>query len=295
MSGTDELAVFCAVAETGGFSAAARRLEMSKSAVSKTVRKLENRLGANLFHRTTRRISLSEAGETYYNHARLAMRQLEAARDAVTSLRAEPQGRLRMTAPMSMGLTRIADVVADFLDHYPKMSVDLHLDDGRVDLIGGGFDLAIRVGELPDSTMVARPIGKMPALLVASPAYVEKHGAPATPEEVAEHECLLYSHAFDNNTWQFTGQDGHTERIAVTGRYKVNSSIALRRAVLGGLGISRIPQYLIKEDLENDRLVHLLPDYDMDSATIHAVYPEPEFIPQRARLFVEFVTEALAE
>lgn len=290
----DEMAIFCAVAEAGGFSAAARRLRVTKSAVSKAVQKLEAQLSARLLHRTTRRISLTEAGEAFYQHARLAVQQAEAAADAVASLAREPQGTLRVTAPMSLGLARLADIVAEFLLRYPRIRIDLHLDDGRVDLVAGGFDLAIRAGTLEDSSMVAREIARMPAVLVASPGYIDKHGQPRELEDLHAHACLLYSFSRSVGDWQFIRQ-GVVKNIRVDGRYEVNSSIALRKAVIAGAGISRIPVYLVQEDLVAGRLVQLLPEYTMDSATIYAVFPERGFIPAKARLFAEFVQASLRE
>lgn len=292
MANHDELAIFCAVAETGGFSAAARRLNVTKSAISKAVQKLETRLAARLLHRTTRKISLTEAGEAFYRHARRAVREAEAAADAVATLASEPQGQLKVTAPMSLGLTWLADVVAEFLLKYPRMGIDLHLDDGQVDLVGGGYDLAIRTGTLKDSSLVARQVGRMPAVLVASPSYVGRKGRPERPEDIAAHECLLFAYGSAADEWQFT-RDGSTQRLKVFGRYRVNSSIALRRAVLNGAGISRIPDYLVRDDIDAGRLLHLLAEYTMDVSAIHAVFPEQGFIPAKARLFADFVKDAL--
>lgn len=294
MARPDEMRTFCAVAESGNFSAAARRLQLTRSAVSKSIRKLEDELQARLFHRTTRRISLTEAGEVYFQHARLALQAVDAAADAVASLTREPQGRIRATAPMSFGLTRLADIVGDFLQRYPGLSVEMCLDDGMIDLIGGGFDIAVRIGRLPDSGMVARRIGEMPAVLVASPAYVDKRGRPETPEELSGHDCLLYAFRLGSHEWEFT-RDGHTQSVRVSGRYEVNSSIALRKAVLAGNGVSRIPEYLVADDIESGRLVQLLPEYRMDNAPIQAVFPEPGLIPRKTRLFADFLETALAE
>lgn len=293
MAGPDEMRTFCAVAESGNFSAAARRLQLTRSAVSKSIRKLEDELQARLFHRTTRRISLTEAGEVYFQHARLALQAVDAAADAVASLTREPQGRIRATAPMSFGLTRLADIIGEFLQAYPQLSIELCLDDGRIDLIGGGFDMAVRIGDLPDSGMVARRIGQMPAVLVASPAYVDSHGQPEIPEDLSDHDCLLYAFRRSGHEWQFT-RDGRTQSMRVSGRYEVNSSIALRKAVLAGNGISRIPEYLVADDIQTGRLVQLLPRYRMDTSPVQAVFPEPGLIPRKTRLLADFLEAALA-
>ncbi|MFW5926468.1 MAG: LysR family transcriptional regulator [Wenzhouxiangella sp.] len=294
MAGPDEMRTFCAVAESGSFSAAARRLQVTRSAVSKSIQKLEDTLQARLFHRTTRRISLTEAGEVYLQHARLALHAVDAAADAVASLTREPQGRIRATAPMSFGLTRLSDIIGDFLQQYPGLSIELCLDDGLIDLVGGGFDIAVRIGNLPDSGMVARRIGEMPAVLVASPDYVAERGRPATPDELPAHDCLLYAFRPGSHEWQFT-RDGRAQSVRVSARYEVNSSIALRKAVLAGNGISRIPEYLVADDIETGRLVQLLSDYRMDNAPIQAVFPERGLIPRKTRLFADFLEAALAD
>jgi len=293
MAQHDELAMFCAVAELQGFSTAARRLQVTKSAVSKAVQRLEARLETRLFHRTTRKISLTEAGEAFYRHARRALAEAAAAEDAVASLGGAPQGRIRLAAPMSFGLTVIAAHMPAFMRRYPGLSVDLQLGDRRVDIVAGGFDVAVRVGQLPDSSMVALPIGRMPAVLVAAPDYLDRHPAPTTPADLPAHECLHYSYELGAHVWQFEGPVGE-EQVRLEGRYQVNSSIALRTAVLAGLGISRIPLYLVKDDLESGRLQRLLPDYRMDNSVIHAVLPERGYVPQKVRLLVKFLQTALA-
>lgn len=293
MAQHDELAMFCAVAELHGFSPAARRLQVTKSAVSKAIQRLEARLEARLLHRTTRKISLTEAGEAFYRHARRALAEAEAAEDAVASLGGAPRGRIRLAAPMSFGLTVIAAHMPDFMARYPGLSVDLQLGDRRVDIVAGGYDLAVRVGELPDSNMVALPIGRMPAVLVAAPAYLKQHNPPTCPTDLQAHKCLHYSYELGAHVWHFDGPGGH-ETVRLEGRYQVNSSIALRTAALAGLGVSRIPLYLVKEDLAAGRLQQLLPGYAMDSGVINAVLPERGFIPQKVRLLADFLKQALA-
>lgn len=293
MAQHDELAMFCAVAELHGFSPAARRLQVTKSAVSKAVQRLETRLETRLLHRTTRKISLTEAGEAFYRHARRALAEAAAAEDAVASLGGAPRGRIRLAAPMSFGLTVIAAHLPDFMVRYPGLSVDLQLGDRRVDIVAGGYDLAVRVGELPDSNMVALPIGHMPAVLVAAPAYLRAHAAPECLADLHRHECLHYSYELGAHVWHFDGPDGH-ETVRLEGRYQVNSSIALRTAALAGLGVSRIPLYLVKDDLATGRLVQLLPGYSMDRGVINAVLPERGFIPQKVRLLADFLKASLA-
>ncbi|TGG91747.1 LysR family transcriptional regulator [Natronospirillum operosum] len=290
---SDDLRTFCAVAEAEGFSAAANRLGIGKAAVSKAIKRLETQLETQLFHRSTRRISLTEAGEAYYHHARLAIQQLDAAADAVYSLGQEPRGRIKLTAPMSIGLAQITPIVAEFLAQFPGLSIDLHLDDDRVDLIGGGFDLAIRVGSLPDSDMMARQLGFLDSVLVASPEYLARRGWPSGPSCLADHECLVYSNERYAEEWVFQ-RHGATQAVDITPRFRVNSAIALHRAAVLGGGIARLPRYLARESLQTDSLVLLLADYRLEAQPLHVVYPERHFIPAKVRVLVNFIQDKLA-
>lgn len=292
MAQLDDLAWFCAVAEAGSFSVAAQRLEVTTSAVSKAVGRLERRLGAKLLHRSTRRLRLTEAGGAYYAHARRAVEEAAAAADAVAALGGAPRGKLRVSAPMTMGLALLARLIPAFLDRHPGLAIDLELDDRRVDLIAGGFDLAIRVGELDDSGFLAKPVGTMPAVPVAAPAYLETHGEPQRPEDLAGHACLLYSYHFGGHEWRFDGPDGR-RHVRLSGRYTVNSSMALREAALAGLGIARIPAYLVRDDILDGRLRRLLPGHAMDRATIHAVMPTRDYVPAKVRLLIDFLSRHL--
>lgn len=278
--------VFVAVVETGGFSSAARRLGVSKSAVSKRITQLEDKLGVRLLYRTTRQLSLTEAGEYYFANAVKALAYASEAEDSVTQLQAIPQGRLRISAPMSFGRLHIAPLIPKFMAQYPSIHVDLVMDDRVIDMVEGGFDVAVRVGDLPDSTLIARPLAPMRYVICASPEYAKTHILPRTPAELSEHSCLLFS--YTGSEWDFIYQ-GKIERVRVAGTYQANNSEALREALMHGLGIARIPTFVVGPDIANGRLVQLLNEYDMPTRTFYAVFPKRQHLPAKVRVFTDFV------
>jgi DNA-binding transcriptional LysR family regulator len=282
--------VFVTVAETGGFSPAAKLLGISKSAVSKRVSQLEEQLGVKLLHRTTRKLSLTEAGEHFFQHARIAYQAAQDAQDAVTQLQGEPQGRLRINAPMSFGRLHLAPLIPVFLKRYPKITIDLVMDDKVVDLIGEGFDIAIRGGDLPDTSLIARTLAPLQSVLCASPAYLEEFGKPIELEQLTEHNCLMFTYSRDVKEWNFI-QDNHLHTIEVRGNYQVNNSEALREAILQGLGIGRLPTFVAGADIKSGLLVPLFEEYQMPAKTIYAVFPERQYMPAKVRAFIDFAIE----
>jgi DNA-binding transcriptional LysR family regulator len=231
MEGFGAIPVFVAVVEQGGFSPAARALGISKSAVSKRINLLEQNLGVKLLHRTTRKLSLTEAGEHFFEHAAIANNAAKDAQDAVAQLQGEPQGRLRINTPMSFGRLHISPLIPVFLKRYPKITIDMVMDDKVIDIVGGGFDIAIRSGKLPDSNLIARKLAPLKSVLCASPAYLKNHGHPTTLNDLKQHNCLLFSYSQDLKEWRFT-QNGISESIEISGNYQVNNSEALRDAML---------------------------------------------------------------
>jgi len=294
MAALDDIEVFIAVVETMGFASAARRLRVTTAAVSKSISRLEARLGARLFQRSTRKVSLTEAGETFYAHARQAFEHATAAEDAVRQLNREPSGRLRVAAPMSFGLERLALWVPEFLARHPALQLEINLDDRTLDLIEGGYDLAIRIGRLGDSSLVARPLGELPVHLVASPEYLVDRGVPAHPHDLQAHNCLLFSYTSSGSEWKFRHDagDGPVD-VTVTGNYRVNSSMALRAAALAGTGIARIPGYQVEAQIASGQLVKLLPEWELAALAAHAVLPVRVQVPAKTRLFIEFVQEKM--
>ncbi|GLQ30850.1 LysR family transcriptional regulator [Litoribrevibacter albus] len=282
--------VFVTVIETGGFSPAANKLGISKSAVSKRISQLEEHLGVKLLHRTTRKLSLTEAGEHFYQHARIASQAAQDAEDAVAQLQGVPQGRLRISIPMSFGRLYVAPVIPEFLRRYPKINLELVMDDEFTDLIGSGFDMALRLGDLKDSTLIAKKITHLKNVLCASPSYLEEFGTPKRLEEVKQHNCLAFSYSQDVREWYFI-KDNTTRAIEVSGNYQVNNSEALREAMIQGVGIGRLPTFVANPEIKAGRLVKLFPDYEMPGKTMYAVYPERQFLPAKVRVFIDFMSE----
>lgn len=282
--------VFVAVVENGGFSAAARKLGISKSAVSKRINLLEDHLGVRLLHRTTRKLSLTEAGERYLEHAAEALAAANQAEDAVTQLQGEPQGQLRINAPMSFGRLHVAPLIPKFLKRYPRLQIDLVMDDRKVDLVAEGFDLSIRGGILPDSTLIARKLAPIHQVLCASPEYIERHGLPGKPEELTGHNCVLFSLSSDANKWTLIDADG-SQSVLVSGSYQVNNSEALLEALRAGVGIGRLPTFVAGPDLKTGRLVKLFESWRIPDFAMYAVFPEREYLPAKVRVFLDFAIE----
>jgi DNA-binding transcriptional LysR family regulator len=287
-----ELAIFAAVAETEGFSSAARRLGVSKAMVSVAVARLERRLGVRLLQRTTRRLSLTEAGTAALPHAQRALLAARDAEEAATQGLTSPRGVLRINAPMSFGLLHVVPALGAFARTYPEVRVDLVLDDRVLDLAEGGFDLALRIGTLPDSTLVSQHVGRSRNLVVAHPDYLARAGSPASPDDLAGHAALVYSLAATGARWSFE-RGRRSETVRVSGPLQANSSLALRSALLQGLGLARIPWFVVGEDLAKGRLVRVLPDWELPTQDVHALTTSREHLPRKTRAFIDFFRERI--
>ncbi|SME97971.1 DNA-binding transcriptional regulator, LysR family [Tistlia consotensis] len=292
------MAVFAQVVESGGFSLAGRQLGLSKSAVSKAVARLEDHLGTRLINRTTRKLSLTEAGRSFYEGCRRMLAEAEAAERAVTHLTDAPRGVLRLNAPMSFGVRHLSPCLGEFMGGYPELEIDLTLEDRRVDLVEEGYDLAIRIGVMPDSSLVARRLGPNPRVICAAPAYLERRGVPTRPEALSGHDCLLYHYQTSGDSWRLRprrapdGSGGGEVTVRVKGRLKVNNGDSLREAALAGLGIAHLPAFIICEDLDAGRLVPLLEDYDdVADGGVYAVYPASRNLSPKVRVFIDFLAE----
>lgn len=282
-----DLAVFATVAETEGFSVAARRLGVSKAMVSVAVARLEARLGVRLLQRTTRRLSLTEAGAATLPHAQRALLAARDAEEAATLALTSPRGLLRLNAPMSFGLLHVAPALGAFAKTYPEVRVDLVLDDRVLDLAEGGFDLALRIGTLPDSTLVSQHLGRSRNVIVAHPDYLARAGVPGSPKDLAAHAALIYSLAATGPRWTLV-RGKRTETIRVSGPLQANSSLALHNALLQGLGLGRIPWFVVGEDLARGRLVQVLPEWELPAHEVHALTTSREHLPRKTRAFIEF-------
>ena len=288
MLSLDVLQVFVRIAETGSFSAAARDLGLSKSAASKKLAALEDRLGARLVNRTTRRLSLTEAGVDFLERAQRILAELEEAEQAAGRLTDEPRGTLRVNAPMSFGIQHVAPALADFMARYPGLAVTLDLDDRRVSLIEEGYDVAVRIADLPDSSLVARKLAPARRVVCASPAYWADHGKPAHPRELVRHNCLIYAYLPAQNDWPFRGPGGPLA-VRVAGNLKANNGDVLREAALAGLGVCLAPTFLVGDDLRAGRLHTALDAFVDDSLAIYAVYPHRRHLSAKVRAFVDFL------
>ncbi|HSD61860.1 MAG TPA: LysR family transcriptional regulator, partial [Burkholderiales bacterium] len=287
------MAVFARVAEAKSFTEAARRLGLSKSVVSKLVARLEASLGARLMHRTTRRLSLTEAGAALYEHCARMLAEAEAAELAVSSLRAMPRGVLRVSSPAAFGHLHIAPAIPEFLRRYPEATVEMVMNDRIVDLAEEGYDVAIRLTEEPGPNMVARALAPIRWAVCATAAYLKDHPAPEVPADLAQHNCLYYSQQGSPGEWRFDGPGG-AKSVRVSGNFRVNNSEAVREAALGHLGIALLPTFAVGPDFQSGRLRRVLPDYTplgVYGGQVYAAYLSGRHLSPKVRAFVDFFVE----
>lgn len=285
------LKVFRQVAELGSFAEAGRRLRLSPAAISKNVADLEAHVGARLINRTTRRMALTEEGRLYLEHVTRGLDALAEADQALCPIKTAPSGTLRVSAPMTVTLTRLSQAIPGFLSSYPGLKLDLHLDDRRVDIVREGFDLAIRGSDnLEDSSLIARKLAVMPHVLCAAPSYFEKHGTPETPADLKNLDHIRFSLSGHSDTWDFS-RPGVTERIAVAARYSVSSSLAVRDALRAGFGVSLMPRPYVEDDLRDGRLQSALEDWSTVETTLYAVYPSRQHVAPKLRAFLDFLVD----
>lgn len=285
---------FRAVTDAGSFSAAARSLAITTAWASKLVSQLEEHLGVQLLVRTTRRLSLTDAGHLYLERCVRLLGDLEEAERSVGRLQEAPRGRLRVAAPMSFGLLRLAPLLPDFQRRFPEVELDVLLNDRRIDLVEEGIDVAVRIGaSLDDSTLVARKLGTGERIVCAAPSYLRAQGTPRHPRELAGHRCLRYSVQAAPGTWEFDGPEGHVT-IEVRGPLQVNNSIALRTAAVAGVGIILAPDFVVAEELRARTLRRLLAGWKPSGYRVFAVSPPTRFATPKARAFVELLARALA-
>ncbi|MEN8131669.1 MAG: LysR family transcriptional regulator [Pseudomonadota bacterium] len=295
MDSLTDIAVFVQVVDTGSFTAAAEKLRLSKSVVSKYVTRLEDRLGARLLNRTTRRLSLTEAGRAFYERSQLGLREIEEAEAEVSRLQGAPRGVLRLNSPMSFGILHIAPALPDFLALYPDLSVDMSLDDRHMDLVEEGFDLAIRIGELPDSSLVARRLGPCRHVVCGAPGYFKRHGVPRTPEELRDHNAITYQYQDSPREWHLASPNGGVIRIPVSGSIQMNNSLGLREALLREVGLTLTPTFVVGADIKAGRLQAVLSEYKALELSIFAVYPQRRHLSPKVRAFVDFLGSRISD
>lgn len=280
--------VFARVAKLGSFSAAAEDLGISKAMASKHITALENTLGVRLLNRTTRKISLTEVGSAYRERVKLILSEIEETELAVSQLNTEPRGTLKMMAPSSFGAFHLSRAAADFMDEYPDINVELILSDREADLAEEGLDLSFHVGELSDSSLIARKIASARMVVCASPEYLEKHGIPETPEDLVDHTCLLFTPRFPANEWHFK-RNGEDFTVKVAGCMKSNVGDTLRVGGIKGLGLIQQPTYMVGQDIKLGRLQVVLEEFEPAERPIYLMYLHRQHLSAKVRTFVDFL------
>ncbi|HWX47880.1 MAG TPA: LysR family transcriptional regulator [Roseomonas sp.] len=280
------LTVFTKVAEHGGFTAAARRLGLSVSAVTKTVARLEDELGTQLFNRTTRQLHTTDYGQEFYERCVRILADLEDAETALRQGSISYSGRVRVITPFSFGRVTLVPELPAFLRKYPEIVLDLNFSDQPVDLIAGGYDVAVRTGEISDSRLTTRLLTRGSQVTFAAPSYLARHGTPRTPEELREHNCIVGRFGPE---WSFRGPDRKPMTVRVSGNAIVNSGDALREAAAAGIGIGQGTWWLVRKDLERGAVESILPDYALEGMPISILYPAQRHLPAKVRVFIDFL------
>jgi DNA-binding transcriptional LysR family regulator len=288
------LTAFVRVVDSGGFSAAGRRLNMSTTMVSNHVHALEERLGARLLHRTTRKVSLTEVGRAYYDRATQILADIEQADDIAGALQSTPRGTLRIYTATHI-VPFVAPVVTEFLKSYPDVKIDLNMGERVIDIIDEGFDVAIRLTPPPDSSLIVRSLATWRHVLCCSPFYLEKHGRLQQLSELSEHNCVRHLLYPFGDEWHFVDRKGMPALVRVSGNLVSNSGETLRRAALDGIGVSLAPGFMIHDDLEEGRLVRLLPEYRPVELSMNAVYPHRHHLSAKVRTFIDMLARHSAE
>jgi DNA-binding transcriptional LysR family regulator len=282
---------FLDVVEAEGFSAAARKIGRSKALLSKYVRELEDELGALLLNRTTRQFSLTEAGHTYYKRASEIVREIDSLQDTVRESSGDVRGRIKLTAPRTFADAPIGQSLIDFAKEHPEIILEIHLDDRFVDLVEEGFDLAIRITRLEDSSLIARRLAPFQIRICASPDVIAEYGMPGKPQDLAKMPCVIDTNGRWLSNWPFVKENGEMVSVAVTGRIEVNSPQATRAAAVAGLGFATLPDFIAEPELESGRLVSVLEEWAPKGGGIFAVYPHRRYLPAKVRVFVDFLVQ----
>lgn len=287
----EDLQAFVAVVEAGSFTAAADRLGIAKSAISRRVSALEERLGAQLLRRTTRRLNLTDTGQSFYEHSARILADLEEAESAVAQEHGELRGSLRVALPLSFGTRHMCEPVAAFSKQHPRVDFDLDMNDRRIDLLEEGVDLAVRIGHLADSSLIARRLFEARTVVCGSARYFDEHGTPRTPEDLREHRCLVYGNLADPTKWVCTDKSGARHRVNVNRAMTASSGDFLCAAASQGLGIAMQPTFIAGEAIRRGDLVPVLTDYEWPVSPAYAVYPPTRHLSYRVREFIDFLAE----
>jgi DNA-binding transcriptional LysR family regulator len=286
----EALAIFAKVVELRSFAAAATELALSKATVSKAVTRLEQRLGARLFNRTSRRLALTDAGQKLSARAARLLLDGEAAENEALAQSVAPRGLVRLAVPMTFGVKAVAPILPEFLAAYPDVSIDLHLSDAMVDLIGDGFDAGLRIARLPDSSLIARRLSAMPRFTVASPAYLKRHGRPTHPMHLAEHKCFGYAYLSTPDVWHYTNAKGEQASVRPGGPLRANNGEAVMPALLAGLGIADLPDFIVGDAIASGEVEVILEGWKQAESAVHLVMPSSRPRPARVEVLADFLT-----
>lgn len=286
------MSVFRRVAETGNFSEVAREMKISQPTVSKHVAALEQHLNIKLFNRSTRQLSLTEVGKQYYDRCIHILDEVLETESLLRNQESIPTGTLRINTPVTFGEIRIVPHLWQFLNKYPELKIDLIMDDNYVDLVKGGVDVAIRIGPMVDSALVARKIGDSPRVVIASPEYLATHGEPKSLQELKDHSCIVYTLLTTRDEWHFIGPKGR-EAISVKGRFSVNNPRTICEAVLQNQGIAVAPVWLVGDYIQKGQFKVILEDYTPTPLDVHAVFPGRRYVPAKVRCFIEFISKLM--
>jgi DNA-binding transcriptional LysR family regulator len=285
--------VFAAVVDAGSFAGAADKLATSRAMTSKQVQNLEEHLGTRLLNRTTRKLSLTETGREFYERCVQIITDVEEAEQVAGQMTSTPRGVLKVTVPLSYGQHHLAAIIGEYALAYPQVRLDISLSDRKVDIVDEGFDLAIRIGTLAQSDLIARKIGGVRSMVCAAPGYLAKHGTPATPADLKNHACLGYTLTAGGAEWRLVGPEGEVA-VPVMGPIRADNGDLLRLAAVSGAGVVFQPHFIVAEDLEAGRLVRILPDWQSIELGVHAVYPSRRHLSAKVRTFVDFLSARLA-
>ncbi len=289
------LAIFAKVVDMRSFVGAATELGLSKATVSKAISRVEVRLGTRLFNRTSRRFALTDAGQLLAERAARILAEGEAAENDALAQSATPRGRIKLAVPMSFGVRSVASLLPEFLELYPDITVDMHLSDATVDLIGEGFDAALRIATMPDSSLVARRLCGIARHVLAAPAYLKQHGRPMHPLDLTRHKCLSYAYLSAAEAWQFTNAAGERVSVRPGGPLRVNNSDALMPTLLAGLGIAELPEFIAADALAEGKLQIILDDWMIPQTALHFVTPSAGPRPARIDALAEFLAKRLSK
>ncbi len=284
--------LFRRVVESGSFSAVSRETQISQSTVSKQIAALEAYLETTLLNRSTRQLNLTESGQRYYQRCCQILDEVADTEAELLQQQEQATGTLRISVPIAAGRMKILPCLWEFIEQYPRLKLDINFDDNYVDLVKQGVDVAIRIGELTDSSLIAKKMGSVPRYMVASPAYIKKYGEPKTLADLQQHNCMVYSLLATGNEWHFNSNRGK-EKVSVQGRFSSNSPDAIRQAVLNGQGIAVILGWLVEEDIEKGRLKLVLNEYVPMALDLNAIYQQRHFMPAKIKLLLDYLQSVL--